>query len=197
MKWRPEHITVRAVTLALMLLGVLFLARPASAHERVEVGPYVIIVGWEREPVIVGDRNALVFEFTENGEPVENIENDIDLVVQYGGQTFRGNLNPTGQPGWYRTEILPTVRGQYEVLLSGQIGDTVLNQVVEPEEVLPAASLEFPERRPEPLALQESVEGLQAQLQTARLLAVIGIAVGVIGLVVAIVSLVSGRRKAS
>lgn len=195
MKWRPEHITIRAVTLALMLLGVLFLARPASAHERVEAGPYVIIVGWEKEPVIVGDRNALVFEFTENGEPVENIENDIDLTVQYAGRTFRGNLNPAGQPGWYRTEILPTVRGQYEVLLVGQIGDTALNEVVEPEEVLPAANLEFPERSLEPQELQESLDDLQAQLQTARLLAIVGIAVGVIGLVVAIMSLVSGRRS--
>ncbi|NJN43674.1 MAG: hypothetical protein HC806_02355 [Anaerolineae bacterium] len=32
---------------------------PALAHTRVEAGPYVIIVGWQEEPVIVGERNAV------------------------------------------------------------------------------------------------------------------------------------------
>ena len=38
------------------------LARPVLAHSRAEVGPYVIVVGWENEPVIVGERNAVPAE---------------------------------------------------------------------------------------------------------------------------------------
>ena len=73
--------------------------RPLFAHERVEVGPYVIIVGWETEPVIVGERNALFFEITEDGEK---------QIIAKGGKGglgnwhFRSSTNQTpryAQPG--------------------------------------------------------------------------------------------------
>jgi hypothetical protein len=100
---------------------VLLVIRPAEAHTRVELGPYVVILGWEKEPVVVGERNALLLEVTEDEEPVEGLESTLSFVVLYGGQTFTGNLNPTTTPGLYSAEILPTVRGLYAVELSGAI----------------------------------------------------------------------------
>ncbi|MDX1523282.1 MAG: hypothetical protein R3264_16775, partial [Anaerolineae bacterium] len=109
--------------LAVMVLGfsLSFSLEPVLAHARIEVGPYVIIVGWVEEPVIVGERNAILIEVSKNEEPVTGLEGTLDINILYGGRTFIGDLSPTTTPGLYHAEIFPTVRGQYTVLLSGTI----------------------------------------------------------------------------
>ncbi len=62
------------LTMACAFLSLLFVSvgvRSALAHERVELGPYVVVVGWVKEPAIVGERNALFLQITEDGEPVK------------------------------------------------------------------------------------------------------------------------------
>lgn len=169
-------------------------ADTALAHARVEVGPYLLIVGWENEPPIVGDRNNLVIDITRDGEPVEAVEATLDLRVLYGGQTFTANLNPTQTPGHYRVDMYPTVRGQYIVEFTGMIEDLEVDFEAEPEEVLPASALQFPEAPPETAELQSAIDDLTAQLETARLMAIIGIAAGVIGIGVGAAGLVLKRR---
>ncbi|MEM7344070.1 MAG: hypothetical protein AAF485_07495, partial [Chloroflexota bacterium] len=83
----------------LTLIGaVLLQPEPALAHTRVEIGPYVIIVGWVEEPVIVGERNALLLEVTEGEEPIIGLESSLELEVLYAGRTFIGNVSPSGVP---------------------------------------------------------------------------------------------------
>jgi hypothetical protein len=166
----------------------------ALAHARVEVGPYLLIVGWENEPPIVGDRNNLVIDITRDGEPVEEVEATLDLRVLYGGRTFTANLNPTQTPGHYRVDMYPTVRGQYIVEFTGMIEDLEVDFEAEPEEVLPASALQFPESPPETTELQSSIEELTTQLETARLMAIIGIAAAVIGIGVGAAALVIKRK---
>jgi hypothetical protein len=131
-------------------LFALALTRPAFAHERIEVGPYVIILGWQNEPPVVGERNAILIEVSEAGSPVEGVESGLNLEVLYGGQSYRSNLNPAGEAGVYTAELWPTVRGQYSVHLVGAIGDTVVDVTVEPEEVFPGSRLQFPQPSPTP-----------------------------------------------
>ncbi len=176
------------VTLLTMVGFFALSTSPVLAHARVEVGPYVVIVGWANEPVIVGERNALVIEVTEDEQPVVGLEAGLDLTVRYAGRTFIGNLSPTGTPGLYHVEIFPTVRGQYQVHLSGTIEDMAIDEVVEPEEVLSAGALQFPEIQPQPLDLQKKIDDLQSQLQTAYMLAVSGLIVGLLGLGLALFS---------
>jgi hypothetical protein len=186
------------VTMALILwLGFAGLkARPALAHTRVEVGPYVVIVGWRNEPVIVGERNTILIEVNRAEVPVEGLEASLKVQVLYAGRAFIGNLSPTpGSPGVYQVEIYPTARGQYQVQLLGMIEDTAIDEVVEPEEVLSPGVLQFPEVQPEPNVLKNSVDALEAQLQTATTLAIVGIVVGVLGLGAAVFSLL--RRPKS
>jgi hypothetical protein len=182
---------MRILILSLPLL--LLLARPVLAHSRAEVGPYVIVVGWENEPVIVGERNAVIVEVHEGEAPVEGLEGTLDAAINYAGRTYLANLEPTSTPGLYHIEILPTVRGQYELVLTGNIADMTLNEVLEPEEVLPAAVLEFPEERPDAAAMQMTVNDLTNRLQTAQLLAIGGLVVGVVGIGLAILALVRSR----
>jgi hypothetical protein len=188
------NITRIAPALLLAALLALLPAQAALAHTRVEVGPYVLVVGWEKEPVIVGERNAVILQITEDDAPVTGAEGTLDLALEYAGRTYRANLAPTaGQPGWYRAEVLPTVRGQYTVHLSGAIGDTALDERVEPEEVAAGAVLQFPEPVPDNRELSETMAGLEARLSTAYALAIGGIAVGIVGIGLAAFSIVRRR----
>lgn len=165
------------------------------AHTRVEVGPYAIVVGWLQEPPIVGERNALIFEITENEQPVSGAEATLDVEVVYGGQTWRVNMNPTETPGMYTATLFPTVRGTYTTRLFGSLGSTDMDVNIDPEEVLPASNLQFPEPLPDTIALQEQLAQLQTELQTARTWAFVGSGAGLFGVVLGFVGLL--RRKSS
>lgn len=184
LRWRAAGI---AVCLVLALIAVL--AGEARAHTRVAVGPYALILGWASEPPVVGLHNALSLEVLEGERPVEGLEGSLELSLLYGGRTRSLNLSPTGQPGLYRAELVPTVRGQYSARVQGTIGETPVDERIEPEEVLPARVLEFPESRPDPRDLLASLEELQAQIRLTTFLAAGGVLVGLAGLGVAIWSL--------
>ena len=168
-----------AVFALLVLLVCAGLTMPAFAHEQSEIGPFIVVTGWENEPVIVGERNALVLQITRDGAPVDGLEADLKVQVSYAGRTFIGNLEPTGESGWYRVPILPTVRGQYDVLLTGTVDGVAINGTIEPEEVLSASTLQFPEMPPDNQTLADR---LADEIQTIQKLAIAGIAIGIIGL---------------
>jgi len=147
----------------------------------------VVVVGWRNEPVVAGERNALVFEFSEGEQPVSGVEATLDAEVSYGGRTTSVNLAPTETPGLYAAELFPTVRGQYSVRLFGTVGETTVDEVIEPEEVLPASQLQFPEPLPDTLSLQQRIDALEAQLQTARTVSFVAAGVGLLGLILAAV----------
>lgn len=172
---------VVGICLALTLGALVTPARPALAHTRVEIGPYTVVVGWLHEPPIVGERNAFAIEIMQAGAPVEGAEAGLDMEVLYGGRTYRANLSPATTSGSYTADIFPTVRGQYEVRLFGTLGDIVIDETVEPEEVFAADRLQFPEAQPDPRDLQAQLDTLQGQVKTSRWLALGGLIVGLIG----------------
>ncbi len=184
---------IRWAVVSAVLLGVLLTAQTVMAHTRVEIDPYVVVVGWLREPPVVGERNALVFEFSEGDQPVIGVEAELSAEILYAGRTFSTNLTPTETPGVYTAELFPTVRGQYEVRLFGKIGQVDVDETIEPEEVFPAARIQFPQAQPDPIELQEEIAALQASLQSARILAYVGIGLGLLGFVLALITLL--RRK--
>ena len=194
------HMKKRRSALFILIVGPLlagflafWIAEPASAHTRVEIGPYVLILGWAREPVIVGERNALTLQVSEDEAPVTGLEGTLQIAVLYAGRTFIGNLAPTEVLGLYRVEIFPTVRGQYEVHLTGSIGDLSIDEIIEPEEVLPGRVLQFPERQPDLGELEASVAAVERRAQTAMIIGVVGIIAGLAGVSLAVLSL----RRAS
>ncbi len=182
-----------AAAVFLTLLGLTQTTQTALAHTRVEVGPYAIVVGWLAEPPIVGERNALTIEITENELPVTGAEATLDVEVLYGGRTWRVNMNPTNTPGLYTATLFPTVRGQYTVRLFGTLPNAEVDVPVDPEEVLPASNLQFPQPLPDTIALQEQVNQLQAELQSARTLSYLGGGVGLLGVVLGLVGLLRRR----
>lgn len=154
-----------------------------QAHGRTEVGEYAILVGWRAEPPIVGERNALIFEITQDEQPLMGLEGSLNMEVHYGGRTFLGDLKPTAKDGWYETEIFPTVKGQYEVRLFGEISGVTIDVLLEPEEVQSGAVLQFPEEQPQLRDLQAQIDALQNQLALSRWLGLGGLVSGLAGIV--------------
>ncbi|MFQ5399509.1 MAG: hypothetical protein ACE5E7_07910 [Anaerolineae bacterium] len=189
-----------AANIALALLIPLFIAvnlrvPAALAHEGVRAGPYLVTIGWEKEPVIAGERNAITIEITKDGQPVTGVANTLELTVLYAGRTYLGDLNPATAPGLYRVEIVPTVRGQYTVQLTGQIEGQEVNVTLEPEEVMAADLLQFPESSPETRELQATIHDFSAKLEAAYTLAVVSTVLAALGLVTAVVAVVRSRRS--
>ena len=183
------------LALCLTLIGLSLTTETAAAHNRVEIGPYVVIAGWEIEPPIVGERNQIVIDLREGETAVTGAEASLAIEVLYGGRSFRSNLTPTVTPGYYHVEILPTVRGQYSVRLFGTLGDMEIDETIDPEPVFAADRLQFPETQPEPRELVQRLDDLESDLQTARTLALAGVMVGVIGLLTAVFTLLKAGRK--
>lgn len=184
---------VYAVLLAVIFS--LFFVSSASAHDRIEIGPYSIVFGWVNEPVIVGERNAILLIVSQDEEPFLGVESTMDVEIHYGGRVFLGNLSPTETPGLYTVEIFPTVRGQYEVYLSGTIGDESVDGIIlEPEEVKGANLLQFPELVPEVLELEDRIDELESSLNTARTFAFVGIGLGSLGIVLSAIMLFRKRN---
>ncbi len=191
-----KHLVALYGALVLALGTAIFSQRSAQAHTRIEAGPYIIVVGWEEEPVIVGERNAVWLEILEGESPIaEDVKVDLEASVFYGGRSFLGFPAPSEQPGIFLMDIFPTVRGTYELQLTGTIGDTPVDTVVELDEVQPASALQFPETEPDPITMQVELEATQAQLRTANMFAIAGLIVGLIGLGLAVFGLIR-RSKA-
>ena len=121
----------------------------AFAHETITVGNYEIEVGWLTEPPIAGVQNAIVVNVadTSSGEeqPVEDVSS-LTVTVSYGGQSKTLTLQPLGEdtPGQFVGPILPTIPGEYDLILGGSLGDTTVAAETHVEEVQPADTLAFP-----------------------------------------------------
>ena len=151
------------------------------------------MIGWEAEPVIVGERHALPQWITEGEEPVAGVEGDLRITVFYGGRSYLGQLEPTDVPGHYKAEIFPTRRGQYNVQITGTIGDTEIDTFMEPEEVLPGDVLQFPEVQPDIGVLKADLEAQQA---SSRMIAILGLVSGVVGIAVGATAVFMARKNA-
>ena len=168
----------------MVLLALLTNYQIAFAHESIAVGNYELEVGWLNEPPIVGQQNAIVVNVSDTSsgaaQPVEDIS-ALTVTVSYGDQNKLLTLQPLGEdtPGQFVAPILPTVPGQYTIVLGGKLGDTDVNVSVEPEEVQSADILAFP--------LFDIKEGISTDW-----LAWLGVLLGLIGIGMGI----TAQRKA-
>jgi len=116
------------------------------AHESITVGDYTLEIGWLSEPPIEGQQNAIVVNVsTSEEQPVEDVSS-LTVTVSYGGHNKTLTLQPLGEdtPGQFVAPILPTVPGEYTVILGGALGDTAIDAQTHVEEVQPATTLAFP-----------------------------------------------------
>ena len=177
----------------MVIVASLLAAGTALAHERIVSGDYAFVLGWLEEPPVVGLKNAALVEVTtaKDDQPVAGAEGTLTAQIVYGGKSKELLLRPLeGSPGTYVGDFIPTRRGTYTLKLGGTINGQAIEVSNEIEEVGSLDSLTFPEPQ---VDLQKSIEALQSELSTTRLLAIVGAALGTIGLVLAGVSL--ARKK--
>jgi len=160
----------------------------ASAHESIPVGDYTLEIGWLSEPPIVGQQNAIVVNAstTADQQPVEDVSS-LTVTISYGGQNKTLTLQPLGEdtPGQFVASVLPTVPGEYTVILGGTLGDTAVNAETHVEEVQPAATLQFPSVNSE----QQS-----ADLGVMHWLIYLSLMIGMIALILGVMALRSKSR---
>jgi hypothetical protein len=176
------------------LFAVLFAVRAVAAHERIVSGDYAFVLGWLEEPPVAGLKNAALVEVTSaaDDQPVEGAEGTLTAQIVYGGQSKELLLRPLeDRPGAYASDFIPTRRGTYTLKLGGAINGQPIDVRSEIEEVGSLDSLTFPEPQ---IDVAKSLETLQNELSTTRIFAVVGAALGTIGLVLAGAALGRSRK---
>jgi hypothetical protein len=171
---------------ALVLIGCLFLGPTVAwAHEQVDSGSYHFEIGWVNEPVLVGERNGLDLFVAAKDSPetgLSDLESNLTFGVEYGSARQEYDVVPVeDNPGHYTAAFVPTREGQYTFHLTGTIQDEAVDVKVEPEEVVAAGQLAFPEALPSAAELAAKLDGAQAQAGTAQTIAIVGAALGLIG----------------
>jgi hypothetical protein len=196
----------RLVALAVAGLVLVALALPAtaSAHERRSIGngQYDVVVGWSVEPAYVGMKNTATIRIMNAGTttPVTGAEKGLKLTIRQGASTQAFPLAPVfGQDGLYQADIVPTRVGDYQWIFTGTIGEASINETFDTADgkfnaVQPANAVQFPVQIGDPVENMQAVQSAQADAQSARALAMAGIAVGILGLVAALVSLGRSMR---
>jgi hypothetical protein len=158
----------RLALAALMALGALtWWHLDAWAHERRQLGPYILVVGFLHEPAYVEERNgAAITVFRTDGRPVEGLEKTLKVEVSAGGASRTFDLTPDrNNPGTYVAEFIPTRLGTYVFRFFGTIENLTVDERFESgpgrfDEVVSKATLQFPTTVP-------SNGELAAQLQRA------------------------------
>ena len=210
-----------ALAMALLLLG----AAPALAHEARTIGNLDVEVGWGTEPAYAGEVNSVQLLLTQNGKPVTDLGDTLDVEVTFGDQTQNFTIEPffekgeAGTPGDYRAWLIPTAPRAVQLPLhghrqrTGRRRDLHVRAEKTFDDIENPQSVEFPVQQPSTGELAERIDRVEPRLanaigdvqadvqttaddaSTAKTIGLIGLVVGAIGLIVAIVALVTSRRK--
>jgi hypothetical protein len=216
MAWR--RLCGRGAALSLALLLPLMFTAMAGAHERRQVGAYVMRVGWADEPTFSGVKNAVQVLLADgSGKPVTDLPEDLKVEIIFGSQKM-GPLaleaafgKSFGRPGDFRAAVIPTRPGNYTFHFIGSLGGQPVDQSFTSSDktfdpVTESQAIEFPAKDPSPGELagrlerlgpridegQASARAAAAAASQARVLGIIGILAGAVGIVV---GLSSGRRR--
>ncbi len=179
--------------LTILLSTAAVAARPL-AHQRIVAGNYALTLGWLDEPPIVGFKNAALVEVAtaQNDQPVTGTEGTLTAQIVYGGKAKDLVLRPLeDQPGAYAGDFIPARRGTYTLKVGGTINGQPIDVSTDIEEVVTPDSLAFPEPQAD---LQSAINALQSDLSTTRMFAIVGAALGTIGLVLAGVAIGRSRK---
>ena len=219
----PAHLAIAA--LAATLLATLT-AGLALAHVVKHVGPYEVAIGWLREPVYVGQLNAVQVVIKDaKGEPIADLGADaLTVVVSAAGATSDPMaLVPTfdedtglGTPGDYEEPIMPTAPGDYTFHVSGAIHGQKVDETISSgsdtfDAAIEASQVQFPVPVPDlgqvatrvtqtDARVTQATADARAAEDAAATATLVGVAVGVVGIILGggalYVSLRARRREA-
>jgi hypothetical protein len=202
-----------------LALGLLMFVGLAGAHERRQVGAYVMRVGWADEPTYAGVKNGVQLLLSDaSGKPVTDLPEDLKVEIIFGTQKM-GPLpleaafgKAFGRPGDFRAAVIPTRPGNYTFHFVGSLNGQRIDQSFTSSDktfdtVTEASAIEFPAKDPSPGELAGRLDRLGPRIDEglasardaasaasqARVLGIFGILVGAVGIVVGVSS---ARRRA-
>ncbi len=199
---------LRAIGWVALLLALVSTPSVALAHERRTVGggKYDVVVGWDVEPAYVGQKNAATIRISRTGtnpaEPIAGAEKTLKVDIRQGAQSRTFDLRAVfSQPGYYSADILPTRAGDYVWTFNGSVGDDKIAETFDTADgkfnaVEPGTGLDFPIAAPDPAQLGLDIQAARSTAESARMLGLVGSAVGVLALLVAVTVLLTRRRSA-
>jgi hypothetical protein len=212
---RKRIASVAAVVGLAGLLVTVAGAGPASAHEERKIGRYDVEVGFGDEPAYTGAKNSVVMFLNDaDDKPVVDLGDTLRVDVSMASddaQKLSMSMEPNfevggdGTPGDYRAWFIPTAPGPYSFHFTGNIkgqkvdekftsSPTTFDEVQDPTQV------QFPAKEPTTGQLSARVDRENRRLAraladtrrqardeagAARLIAIVGLVVGVLGLAAA------------
>ena len=134
-------------------------------------------------------------------KPVEGLAATLPAEVTKDGQTRSLTLEPK-EDGVYEGLFVPTATGDYTFHITGTIGKATVDESATSgpntfDTVQPLSTIEFPITRPDRAQIEALAAEAQADVATARMLGLVGIAVGVLALILGGVALARSRHTTS
>src|SRR5216683_6927557 len=180
-----------------MLFALVVAPSMSFAHERRTIGggKYDVVVGWDVEPAYVSQKNGASIRISKAGtnpaDPVTGAEKTLKVDIRQGAQTKTFDLRAVfGQPGYYVADVIPTREGDYIWTFNGAIGDDKIAEKFDTADgkfnaVERATRLEFPLTSPDPAQVTTDIQSARSAAESAQTMALLGVAVGVLGLLAA------------
>jgi len=185
---------LKVVMTALIVLASLGIySGRAYAHERRMVGAYQFVVGWLTEPAYVGQLNALDLRVTDTRQnpaaPVSGLEKTLTADVAAGGLTpFPLAVTARfGTAGAYNGVVMPTVKGTYTFHITGKIDTTNIDEKFTSGpntfgDIEDTAAVQYPQKVPVADELGKRLDAIQSGVDQTRILAIVAVALAVVGL---------------
>jgi hypothetical protein len=190
-----------------LLLVFMLVPGTALAHERRTIanGKYDVVVGWNVEPPYAGQMNQATIRIMNAGTttPVTGADKSLKLAIRQGASTQAFPLKAAfGQNGFYTADIMPTRVGDYQWIFTGDVNGDSVNETFDTADgkfdaVQEASAVQFPVSLGDPAQNVASVQAAQADAQSARTLALVGIVLGVLGILVGVGAWFVRPRSAS
>ena len=200
-----------AVVAAAFLLALVAMPAVAHAHERRDVQGYQFVVGWLVEPSFQGLKNGLDLRISKDGEPLVGAEKTLKVdITHVESNTTKAFAIRTifNSPGAYTADLLPTVSGVYRFHFTGDLGGTKVDETFTSGpgtfgSIEPTTAIQFPQTVADTRQIEGAARGAseaaeaasaaakaaQDAVAGARLLAIVGIALGAAGTAFGVMSM--------
>lgn len=196
---------IGAAMAVLVIALVVAVPARALAHESRDVGKYQMVVGFLVEPAYEGQKNGLDLRVrvpvapgaTGTPTPITGLEKTLQVEISFVGSDKKITkpvraISASSDPGHYTADVLPTQAGQYRFRIFGTVEGANVNETFTSGDkfgnVAKADEMNFPDMVPQIRSVQGTATDAQATAEDAakaasqaRLLAIAGIAIGVIG----------------
>jgi len=203
--------TRRAVKMAPLLAAAIVCLSmiPVAAHDRKAAGPLTVVLGWASEPAYTGALNAAVVSLSDRAGPLAKTEGSLSVDITFGSERVTLVLEQVpNRAHEYQAAIVPTRAGTYTFRVTGTINKQPIDVSSTCSDstfhcVTDAAAIQFPVKDPTVGQLAERVDRalprateMGATATGARTLALIALALSVLGVILAAATLVASQRNA-